>query len=151
MKLISVRDRPEFEVPAISFFQESWPDVFPKIYEDCIHHAIHAQDNLPQWYLLIDKDEIIGGAGLITNDFISRGDLYPWICAIFIKEEKRGNRYIKLLIDKAKEDCRRFGFNHLYLCTEHIGLYEKFGFEYIGNGYHPWEEESRIYKIKATN
>ena len=27
-----------------------------------------------------------------------------------------------------------------------IKLYEKYGFEYSGIGYHPWGESSRIYK-----
>jgi N-acetylglutamate synthase-like GNAT family acetyltransferase len=75
-------------------------------------------------------------------------DLYPWICAVFISENERGNYYAKLLIEKAKEDSKSFGFKYLNLSTKHIGYYEKFGFEYIGQGYHPWEEESRIYQIK---
>lgn len=90
----------------------------------------------------------MGCAGLITNDFISRGDLYPWVCALFIDEKERGNGYSALLLNKAKSDAQKSGFNNLYLCTEHVGLYEKFGFEYIGQGYHPWKEESRIYTIE---
>ena len=103
---------------------------------------------MPQWYLLKKDNEIIGGAGLITNDFISRGDLYPWICAIFIEEEYRGNAYSSLLIDKAKKDTKAFGYEYLYLSTSHIGFYEKYNFKYIGQGYHPWGEDSRIYEIK---
>ena len=34
----------------------------------------------------------------------------------------------------------------LYLSTDHAGLYEKWGFRYLGQGYHPWGAESRIYE-----
>jgi N-acetylglutamate synthase-like GNAT family acetyltransferase len=75
-------------------------------------------------------------------------DLYPWICAVFISEHHRGNNYAELLINKAKEDAKSFGFRNLYLSTEHIGYYEKLGFNYLGQGYHPWDEQSRIYQIE---
>ncbi len=133
---------------AIKYLQQSWKSVWPIIYEDCINHSIDARNDLPQWYLLEKDTKIIGCAGLITNDFISRGDLYPWICGIYIDEKHRGNAYGTLLIDKAKRDSKKFGYKYLYLCTEHIGYYEKYGFEYIGQGYHPWEAESRIYQIE---
>ena len=147
MKIISIREHTNFKDEAIAYFQKSWPDVMPKIYDDSISHSINARDNLPQWYLLKVQDEIIGCAGLITNDFISRGDLYPWICALFIEEKHRGNEYGSLLIEKAKSDAKIAGFEYVYLCTEHIGYYEKYGFKYVGQGYHPWGEESRIYEI----
>lgn len=148
LKIISVRNTPEYKEKAIQYLQESWSEVLPIIYEDCITNCITAKQELPQWYLLEKNDELIGCAGLITNDFISRMDLYPWLCALFIDEKHRGNHYSNLLIEKAKEDSKHFGFKHLNLCTELVGFYEKYGFEYIGNGYHPWEEESRIYQIK---
>lgn len=148
MRIISVRENPEYKDKMIQYFQNSWSEIAPVIYEDCITHSINAKDSLPQWYLLENNDEIIGCAGLITNDFISRMDLYPWVCAIFIDEKHRGNNYSKLLIEKAKEDSKKAGFKNLYLCTDHTGFYEKFGFSYIGQGYHPWEEESRIYQIE---
>ena len=151
MKVISVRENPEIKDRAIKYFQSKWKSVFPIIYEDCISHSIGSPAPLPQWYLLEKEGRIIGCAGLITNDFISRMDLWPWVAAVYIEEEHRGNNYGSLLIDKAKADTREDGFKHLYLCTDHIGYYEKFGFKYIGQGYHPWGEESRIYQFNVED
>ena len=148
MRIISIKENPMYRDAGIKYFQQSWQSVWPIIYKDSITHCINARDDLPQWYLLEKNQDIIGCAGLITNDFISRGDLYPWVCALFIDEKHRGNSYAKLLLDKAKCDAKKFGYKFLYLCTDHIGYYEKYGFEYLGQGYHPWEEESRIYQIE---
>ena len=98
----------------------------------------------------MNEDEIIGCAGLITNDFISRMDLYPWVCGLYVEEKYRGNDYGFLLLAKAKEDSRKAGFSNLYLSTDHIGYYEKYGFRYVGQGYHPWDDESRIYEYRLN-
>lgn len=147
MKLISIREYPEFKDRAIRYFQSKWAtEQSMMVYENCITHCMNTSNPLPQWYLLIDNDKVIGCAGLITNDFISRMDLYPWLCALYIEEEYRGYAYGSFLLDKAKIDAKEGGFNYLYLCTDHIGFYEKYGFEFIGTGYHPWGDNSRIYE-----
>ncbi|MDL2215381.1 GNAT family N-acetyltransferase [Dysgonomonas sp. OttesenSCG-928-M03] len=148
MKIISVRKNPEYKGIAIKYFQDKWSSVYPAIYEDCIEHSLNTTSPLPQWYLLKKDNEIIGCAGVITNDFISRMDLYPWICAVYIEENQRGHSYAALLLEKAKIDMKDAGFEAIYLSTSHIGFYEKYGFEYIGQGYHPWGESSRIYQAK---
>ena len=144
-QIITVREQPEVVSGAISYIQSKWPEVLPIIYEDCIRHCIKASAPLPQWYLLSINGRLIGCSGLITNDFISRSELYPWICALFVDEAYRGYAFGSLLLKKSKEDAARFGFPNIYLATDHIGLYERYGFSYIGQGYHPWGEESRIY------
>lgn len=145
MRIISVRENPEVKDTAISYIQKRWPETLPIIYEDCISHCVHAINPLPQWYLLTKGNDIIGCCGLITNDFISRMDLYPWLCALYIEDSHRGHAYAMQLIERTKSDCVKAGFPSLYLSTQHIGYYEKYGFTYLAQGYHPWGEESRIY------
>lgn len=147
MKVISIKTHPEYEKMIVDYFKRVWgSESTYKVYEDSIKHA--KQAGLPNWCLLINKEEIIGCAGLITNDFISRMDLYPWLAALFIEEKHRGHGYGRLLIDQIKYDTKSYGFNTLYLCTDHIGYYERYGFNYIADGYHPWGETSGIFECK---
>ena len=147
MNVINIRKHPEYAEQAIAYFTKRWGN--QRIYEDCIVNSLATTSPLPVWYLLMDGKQIVGGVGLITNDFISRMDLWPWLCALYIEEGYRGQNLAKLLIDELKNDTLELGFQSLYLATDHIGYYEKFGFEYIADGYHPWGDVSRIYEFKV--
>ena len=147
MRIISVRENPDWTERVIAYFQKHWAsEDSAMVYDDCIRHCLDTASPLPQWYLLVDGDVIVGCAGLITNDFISRMDLYPWLCALYIEPEHRGHAYGSLLIEQGKKDAKAGGFSKLYLCSDHVGYYEHYGFRRIGTGYHPWGETSGIFE-----
>ena len=90
MRLISVREKPQYAPAAWRYFKEKWAEADSMIHEDCIMNCLHSKAKLPQWYLLLENEKIIGSAGLIPNDFISRMDLYPWLCSLYIEQAYRG-------------------------------------------------------------
>ncbi len=146
MDMISVRQAPELAPRAIAYFQRHWATAETlMMYEDAINRSLGATNPLPQWYLLMENDRILGCAGLITNDFISRGELYPWLCALYVEEAQRGRGHGAKLIEHVAAETRRLGFPQLHLCTDLEGYYERHGFVYHGLGYHPWGEASRVY------
>lgn len=150
MKVISAREEGACFEKIKWYLKSKWAynRAMENIYEDCFANCRKTVSPLPQWYVLMEKERIIGCAGLITNDFISRMDLYPWVCSLYIEEDRRGRGLGELLLNRAKADARKAGYRHLYLCTDHVGYYEHYGFTYIGKGYHPWDESSRIYDCK---
>lgn len=149
-RIVSLRERPDLLRDFIAYFQARWASKESMmVYEDCMTQCLTSPSRLPQWYLLFKDEEIVGCAGLIANDFISRMDLWPWLCALLIEPAHRGHAYGALLLQKGREHAAQLGFDSVYLCTDHVGYYERYGFEHIGTGYHPWGEASRIYRAPS--
>lgn len=44
---------------------------------------------VPQWYAAMEGQRIIGGWGVIENDFHDRKDLVPNVCAVYTETDKR--------------------------------------------------------------
>ncbi len=143
IEIISLRMNPEKLDIFCRYFSEHWGN--PEIYRDCMENAVKTSSPLPQWFLLLKGKEIAGGCGLITNDFISRMDLYPWLCALYVEEKYRNQGFGGKLIKHTAETAASLGYKNLYCCTDHTAYYERYLFEYIGTGFHPWNETSRIY------
>ena len=150
INIIAVREHPEYLEQAVDYFSSKW-SVDRNIYQDSIANSLTTESPLPRWYLMMRDDQIIGSYGLITNDFISRQDLWPWLCGVYIEEAKRGKALGSCLLEHGRREAAKLEFPLLYLSTDHIGYYEKYGWQYIGQGYHVSGEEARMYKAVTAN
>ncbi len=145
MQIRSLRENPSALERVIGWFSGHWGN--EAVYRDCMTACLSSDSPLPQWYWLEDDaGTVVGGAGLITNDFNARMDLWPWLCALYIEEAYRGRALGARLLDHAKREAVRLGFSDLYLATDHVGYYEKYGFVYIGETGDPFGGSSRIYR-----
>ncbi len=147
MDLVSLRTAPERLELFIRYFSLHWNN--EAVYRDCMTACLQTASPLPQWYLLMDGETIVGGCGLIVNDFNARQDLWPWLCALFIEQSYRGHAYGAILLEHAKCEASTLGFPALYLVTDHVGYYEKYEFEFIGITSDPFGGTSRIYRSTA--
>ena len=81
--------------------------------------------------ILLDNDVLIGFISIFPSDELERKDLFPWYFTKFIKKEYRGKGYSKILNKAILEEARKRGFHKLYLKTNLINYYEKFGAKYL--------------------
>ncbi len=132
---------------AIDYIYGIWgSDKSYEYYHDAIIHSSEEGKNLPKFYLLIKEDEIIGCYALITNDFISRHDLFPWFACLYIDEGERGKELGNLMMEHAEREAKSSGYSFLYLTTDHAGYYEKYGWDRIEDAYEVDGTRARVYR-----
>ena len=106
---ITLRERPELKNAAADWFHQKW-GVPMEAYLECME-AYLSQKTEYGWYLCLDGDKIVGGLGVIENDFHDRKDLAPNVCAVFTEEEYRCKGIGGHLLNMAVEDLRSKGIS----------------------------------------
>ena len=126
---IILKERPELAETAAEWFHQKW-GVPKEAYLDCMRANLSGETDYG-WYLCLHGDRIIGGMGVIENDFHDRKDLAPNVCAVYTEEAYRGQGIAGRLLNLTVEDMRKKGVTPLYLVTDHVGFYERYGWEFL--------------------
>ncbi|MCF2652202.1 GNAT family N-acetyltransferase [Anaeromassilibacillus senegalensis] len=98
--------------------------------------------------LLIDGDELISFCTYAQKDDIQPTELTPWMGFVYTFPEHRGRRYMGLLFEKIERLAKEEHVPEVYISTNHIGLYEKYGCEYRTQMKDMNGELSRVYVKK---
>lgn len=98
-----------------------------------MEESLQTKTGVPSWYYITKDNAIIGGVGLILNDFHKRTDLTPNIVALYVDENYRYLGLAKKLLAKVYEDLVANGIHTVYLITTHRELYEKLGYFFVGD------------------
>lgn len=96
-------------------------------------------------YLLMDGENVVSFVTLTRQDCVADETLYPWLGFFYTFPAYRGHRYGGQLLAYAAEEVKKRGCGQVYLATDHVGLYEKYGFSYLENRVDIYGEDSRIY------
>ena len=129
-EIIHISERPELIPELAAWFSEKW-GIAREEYESSMNSALTGSTPTPEWYAVISEGEIIGGAGVIENDFHPRRDLAPNVCAVFVEPEFRGQGIAGHILEHICSDMKGQGVDTLYLVTDHTGFYERYGWEYL--------------------
>ena len=77
--------------------------------------------------LLTEGDELISFCTYSEKDDIQPTDLTPWMGFVYTFPAHRGHRCVGKLFDEIERLAKAEGTPAVYLSTNHIGLYEKYG------------------------
>lgn len=129
LKYITLREKPELMDSAAQWFNSKW-GVPKEAYLECMQDYLSGKTEYG-WYLCLDGDNIVGGMGVIENDFHDRKDLTPNVCAVYTEESHRKQGIAGNLLNMVVDDLKSKGVSPVYLVTDHTGFYERYGWEFF--------------------
>ena len=144
LKIYNIQEKQEFLKEVATLTQKEWgqknlsEEEFNRKIEKKIN-IIKSNFNNPNYckLLLIDEQDntstLLGFISIFEHDGDDKLDLSPWYATMFVKKDYRGLGYSKLLNDAILKEAKNRGFSKLYLKTDLINYYEKFGACYIEN------------------
>ena len=128
-RYIALRDAPQRMDEAAGWFHDRW-GVPVEEYRAAMADYLERRSEYG-WYLCLCDGAVVGGLGVIENDFHDRRDLSPNLCAVYTDAAHRGRGIAGRLLALAVDDLRAKGVSPVYLVTDHVGFYERYGWEYL--------------------
>ena len=115
-----LRDAPELLPVAVSLVWNEWS----YLTDETLAEAEEAWQThltaprLPTHLVAIDNDSCVGTATLAPYDLPIRPNLTPWLAAVIVMPEHRGNGVGRTLVTEVERLAgERFGFESIYLFT----------------------------------
>ena len=114
-------------------------------------HSLNCGEKLPQIFIALIDNKPVGMYQISMSDDIDcRPDIYPWLVNVYVDEKYRSNGICSQLMKTVKENAKNIGLKELYLYTEHIGLYEKYEWQFIEN-VNTFKNDSPIVRLYKLN
>ena len=148
MKVISLFDsgREEYWISQIQKSEWDSSNLLCKILKMGAFHDTFGSNS--KMLLLTDGDELVSYCTYAKEDDIPETDLEPWMGFVYTFEKYRGHRYVGLLMDEVIRLAGEENYSEFYISTTHIGLYEKYGCEYLTGMVDFEGEPTRVYVKK---
>lgn len=95
--------------------------------------------------MLVNEDELISFCTYAEKDDIQT-TLTPWVGFVYTFPEYRGHRYAGKLLSEIEKLAKSENIHYIFISTNHIGLYEKYGYEFYQIMNDIYGELSRVYR-----
>ena len=127
-------------------FGEGLPQAF---FASIVQHS-QTPGALPLTFIATDGERLLGTVGLWRCDLISRQDLYPWLAALYVDEAARGQGLAGQLQDYVRRWAKEAGYHELHLWSACRDFYERYGWQYIGDGLEYPDKTVNLYRYSLT-
>ena len=136
MKIYNLFERKEYIRNYVECCVSEWGNTKDNFeYEEKVNRKINkildGDNNLISCLILLDNDSLVGFISLFKTDGINREDLTPWYATMYISKNYRRKGYSSILNDAILKEAKMLGYDKVYLKSNLVNYYEKFGAKYM--------------------
>lgn len=133
MKIINITNNTKYLKEYIALCYLEWSEKEKELteYIDYKLRKLKIENNIILILGLVDHNKLVGFISLLKKDGDCEVKLTPWYATMYVKKEYRGRDYSRILNDALLEKSKRLGYTKVYLKSNLINYYEKFGAIYI--------------------
>lgn len=133
MKIINITNNTKYLKEYIALCYLEWSEKEKELteYIDYKLRKLKIENNIILILGLVDHNKLVGFISLLKKDGDCEVKLTPWYATMYVKKEYRGRGYSRILNDALLEKSKRLEYTKVYLKSNLINYYEKFGAIYI--------------------
>ena len=90
-------------------------------------------------FAAVEDGRFAGFCNVSAHDCLPDAPYTPYIGDVFVDEAYRGRRISEQMIRAALAYMKTLGYDKVYLVSDHVGLYEKYGFVKVDEVPAPWD------------
>ena len=117
----------------VSWLHNEWGHLGPDVSLSklaSIYENRTSPHQIPETFVALLDDEIVGTASIVDHDMSTRMDLSPWLAAVYVKAECRGAGVGSQLVQALMDEIALLGLKRFYLFTPNrASFYARLGWQ----------------------
>src|SRR4051812_42419169 len=112
LQILPLRERPEVIEQLARWHFAQWGSVNPTSTIERRMERLRGHlepGRVPQTFVAVDGDELLGSASLVAADLPSRDDLSPWLASVYVDPPHRNRGIGAALVNRVAEESRTLG------------------------------------------
>lgn len=123
-------------IPLVAgWVEQEWGHLLPEAtFETFVQSFVErtVPHRLPATWVALIGEQVVGTASLDPHDMTTRPEFSPWLAAVYVAPQFRGQGIGSRLVQTAMQEAGMLGLSHLYLFTpDKMNFYECLGWQIV--------------------
>ena len=137
---------PQYAEQVTDWIWHAFGEGLPRAFFHSIVEHSQTAGALPLTFIAVQNEQLLGTVGLWRCDLITRQDLFPWLAALYVDDAARGKGLAGQLQQHVMTYAAQAGHRELHLWSACRDFYERYGWQYIGDGLEYPDKTVHLYR-----